>query len=276
MRRTGSWEKRPDHHLGASLTRFDVPDCVRYLMQRVLAVDCRRDLACLDHALERDEIVRTYPGYEPKDAPARERRGREQGEQASEQGGQTALRGASHHERSLRDKDPEAIADRSRRRDVEEHVEALSLAREVFPRVVDDPIRAERADDLQVPRTGHRGDMRAERLCDLHRERANAAARTVDEDSLPGLDTGLVAQALERRDPSHRQRGGLLKRQPRRLCGQAVLLRARVLGERAGCDAEYRIAGLEASHVPSNRFYRARDVHASHCTSRAGRAEEPA
>jgi hypothetical protein len=118
--------------------------------------------------------------------------------------------------------------------------------------------------------------VRAERLGDLHRERANPAARTVNEHSLPGLQRCLVAQTLKRGDPCHRKCGGFLKRQPRRLCGQAVFLRARVLGERAWCDAEYRIAGLEARHVPSNRLDSARDVHAAHGDSRSGQAEEHA
>ena len=245
-------------------------------MQRVLTVDQRRNLTRLDQFLERDEIVGAYPGHERRDASTREHRSRAQGKQAPEQHGQTTLRSASRHERSRWDEDLEAIAEWACRGDVEEHIEALSLTREVLASVVDDPIRTERADDLQVPSTGHRGDVGAERLCDLHRKSADTAARTVNEDALPGLDTCRVAKTLERRDPCHRQRGRLLKRQPRRLGSQPVFLRARVLGERAGCDPEHRIAPLEASDVPANRLDGAREVHATHGDSRAGQAEEHA
>jgi len=183
---------------------------------------------------------------------------------------------ARHHERSLRDEDTEAIAERTRPGDVEEHVEALRLPREVLPTVVENSVRTKRTDHFQFPSAGYRGDVRAERLCDLHGEGADTTARAVNEDALPGLHTRRVANALERCDACDRQRGGFPKREPRRLGNQPDFLRARVLGKRAGCATEYLVARLEASDVPADRLDGAGDVHAAHSDSRASQAEEQA
>jgi hypothetical protein len=102
-----------------------------------------------------------------------------------------------------RDEDAEAVAEWPRRGNVEEHVEALTQAREVLAGVVDDALRPERADDLQVPSRCHGGDVGAERLGDLHSEGADAAAGTVNEDALSGLQSRRIAKTLERRDRCH-------------------------------------------------------------------------
>jgi len=102
--------------------------------------------------------------------------------------------------------------------------------------------------------------VRAERLCDLDRERANAAACTVNEDSLPGLDTGFIAEALERRDPRHPHGSGLLERGAGRHRHEAPLGDRDVLGERADRHPEDRVARPEPRHVLSDRLDDARDI----------------
>ena len=53
------------------------------------------------------------------------------------------------------------------------------------PGVVDDVVGAEGADQVDLRRAAHAGDLGAERLGDLHRERADAAGRADDQHLLP-------------------------------------------------------------------------------------------
>jgi hypothetical protein len=80
---------------------------------------------------------------------------------------------------------------------VEYHVVAPAIAGEVFPGVVDDVIRADRPDELNVSCAAHAGHVRAERLGDLYGERAHATRRAVDQDMLSWLYPRHVTQAHE-------------------------------------------------------------------------------
>ena len=73
--------------------------------------------------------------------------------------------------------------------------------------------------------------MRAHRLRDLHRERADTAARAVDEHALSWLDLRVVAKTLERGAPRDAERRGLLERQVARLQKQPILTGSHVLRE---------------------------------------------
>ena len=68
---------------------------------------------------------------------------------------------------------------------------------EVLPGVVDDAVRAERLDQVDVPRAADAGDLRSERLGDLHGERPDATGGAVDQDFLSRLNLPLVAKRLE-------------------------------------------------------------------------------
>ena len=68
---------------------------------------------------------------------------------------------------------------------------------------------------LDVPRAAHGGHLRAERLRDLHGERAHAAGGPVDQHLLPGLELALVTKSLERRERCDRDRRRLLERHVR-------------------------------------------------------------
>src|SRR5262249_33378933 len=128
-------------------------------------------------------------------------------------------RRTDHQEGSVRFEDAAAISQRSAAK-VEDDVVDLRPPGEVLLRVIDDFIGADRTHQLDVPRTGDGRDARSERLRDLHGERAYAAARAVDQDLLPWLNVGLVAQSLERGKARDRDGCGLLE-------GKAVgLLRA--------------------------------------------------
>ena len=94
---------------------------------------------------------------------------------------------------------------------------------EVHLGVIDDVIGANRSNEIDFRRTAHAGDLRAERLGNLHRECADPTRSANDQDLLARLDAARVTQPLECREPSMRYRGRLCKRQVRRLWRELVL-----------------------------------------------------
>ena len=107
---------------------------------------------------------------------------------------------------------------------VEDDVVTLGAAREVLARVVDDPVGAERPDELDVGRAAGRGHGRAHRLADLHGEVAHAAGAAVDQRRAPLTEPAVVAQRLECRAARDRQAGRLGEAEGYRLRGRRRLL----------------------------------------------------
>ena len=130
-------------------------------------------------------------------------------------------RPAVRHERAGRGERPSKVGQRVVGDVVEDEVVLPSAAGEVVAGVVDDVVGADRADEVHVPRAAHAGDLGAERLRDLHGERADPARGTVDEHRLAGLDVALVAQRLEGDEPGQRDRGRLLEGEVRPASGRA-------------------------------------------------------
>ena len=130
----------------------------------------------------------------------------------------------------------------------------MSSLREVLLRVVDDAVCAERSRLLDVPRRADGRDVRAERLGDLHRVRADASRRAVDQHLLPGLQLAVVAERLERCDRRDRNGGRLLERHVGRLRHEPHLPGRCVLGPRARPRAEHLVARLELRDVAADRF----------------------
>ena len=129
---------------------------------------------------------------------------------------------------------------------VQDEVVALAPPGEVLLRVVDDVIGADGADQLQLARAAHAGDFRAGRPGDLDGERADAAARSHDQDLLTRGYLAVVPDRLERRQARHRHGRGLLEGDVGRL-RREVLLRGRsVFGESANAAAEDLVARREA------------------------------
>ena len=151
---------------------------------------------------------------------------------------------------------------------VEDEVVALGPGGEVDLRVVDDVVGADRADQLDVLRAADPGHLGAERLGDLHGERAHATGSAVDEDLLTGLDLAVVAQELERGRGGHADRGRLLEGEIGRLLEELVLCRPRVLGEGSRAPAEDLVARLEPGHIRPDRLDRPRDVGSGHAVLR--------
>src|SRR5438270_159520 len=130
----------------------------------------------------------------------------------------------------------------------------LPASGEVLLRVIDHLVRADRSDRLDVVRAADAGHVRAERLRDLHGERADAARRAVDEDALTRSELALVAKTLQRGEARHRDRRGLLEAEVDRLRRDVVRSRGHVLGEGAAALAVDRITGPKLRHVPADRL----------------------
>src|SRR5206468_6445633 len=126
---------------------------------------------------------------------------------------------------------------------VQDDVVPFRALREVLARVVDDVVRADRADELHVVRAAHARHFGTERLCDLDREAADAAGRSVDQDLPPGPDLAVVAKELEGRRCGHTDRGRLVEGEIRRLLDELVLGGPGILGEGARTPAEDLVTG---------------------------------
>ena len=114
-----------------------------------------------------------------------------------------------------------------------------------------------------ISRAADAGHICAERLGDLHRERAHASRRAVDQDLLSRLDLALVAQTLQGGDRRDGNGGRLLKGDVGRFQRDgAIRANTHILGEGAVPPAEYLVARLELRHVPADCFDRARIVNA--------------
>src|SRR6266511_2346694 len=87
-------------------------------------------------------------------------------------------------------------------REVDDDVVALAGPGEVLLRVVDDRVRADRPERVQLPGGIHTGHVRSVCLGELHREGPYGPSGTVDQDPLSRPDSPLIANAL------HRDRSG--------------------------------------------------------------------
>src|SRR5262245_15321369 len=124
----------------------------------------------------------------------------------------------------------------------DDQIVTLSILGEVFFRVINDAIGANRARDVQVPRTAYGGHLSAKGFGNLYCERTHAAARAVDENCLSRLNLSVIANTLKSRQSGNRDGSCSLERYVRRFRRQVIFRGANVLGECASADAENFIA----------------------------------
>ena len=168
---------------------------------------------------------------------------------------------------------------------VEHEVVAGQRLLEVLGAVVDDDVGAELAHQVRVGRARGRGDVRAEVLGELDRDRADAARAGVDEDLLPGLHVAALDERLPRgerdegqRPPASsmrdRRRARARGRPRRRRCARRRCRCGSVRG--AGVDL---VAGREAAHLRADarrRFRRRRGRGPAGSLVRQDRLNSPA
>src|SRR5712671_4453679 len=93
----------------------------------------------------------------------------------------------------------------------------LSTFCEILSGVINDVICADGSDHLNVPRTAHARNVRAERFGDLHSEGTHAARGAVDQDLLPRLNFSFVAKTLQGSESRQGYRSRFRKRSVIRL-----------------------------------------------------------
>src|SRR5436309_12094198 len=108
---------------------------------------------------------------------------------------------------------------------VENQVITLLPLGEIPLGIINDVICADGPYHAQIPGAAYAGDIRAERLGDLYRERTHASRRPVDQNLLSRRNLSVFAQAaspkpLQCSQSCDRRRSGLLKRRVLRLPGK--------------------------------------------------------
>src|SRR5450755_814233 len=146
--------------------------------------------------------------------------------------------------------------------EVYEYVVTLPTFREIFPGVINDLVCADGSDHVHIPRTAYPGHLCAERLGDLHSERAHASRRPVNQDVLSRPNLSLVAKTLQRGECRDRYRRCLLERHVIRLHDACRLGSTRILRKGPTARAKDRVSRFELVYLPANRLNLAGHVNA--------------
>src|SRR5439155_9216559 len=145
---------------------------------------------------------------------------------------------------------------------VDQIVTLIGLSK-IFFCVIDNAIGADRFHKIDIARAADSSRVCAKRLRDLDGESANATGRAVDQNFLSGLNVPFVAQTLQCRERSNRNRTGLLKGDVRRLQNRgAISGDADVIGHGSSLRAENFVARFEVGYIFSNCFYGGGEVTA--------------
>ena len=257
---------RTDDDLAARVPLSEVRERVGHLRQPVVPpVDRRPHPPRLEELAEVDQVVLVRLREEHRHVSAPERRSHSHRDEAPDREAceTVALRAPDLDHRRLRLEHARELGPAAAARDVEQDVVAPVSPREVLSRVVDDVIRAERADRLDVLRAADARDLGSERLRDLHRVRPHASGGAVDEHLLPRPDVSLVADALERGQSGDAHCGRVLEGHVRGLVDDHPLLaHAHELGESTVPAAEDLVARSEPRHRLADLRHRARVIDA--------------
>ena len=151
---------------------------------------------------------------------------------------------------------------------VEDDVVAKLAAGEVLLGVVDDSIRSQGPNQLEVPGAAHAGDFRTKRLGDLHRERPDASRRPVDQDPGPPSDPAHVTHRDQRGQARHDRCCSLLEGECSGLLDELERRSHSELCERAGPRGEgvgprrpeHLVTGLEVGHILADSLHDPGDI----------------
>ena len=239
--------------------------------RRIGPVDDRPVLPGLDELLDAKDVLlrvaRNRQGHAlVADPSARERQRRDvphEAEVGRDEETARLERAAAPAERLLADR-------------VEDRVIDLAVPREVFLRVIEDLVGAERAHELEILRVRDRRHVGARGLGQLHAGRSDRAGRAVDDDALTGAEVGLL-QARDRDARPVGERRRLLEAQPCGLVRESTLLAdADVLGVRAPAEPEDLVSDCELGHGCADRLDDAGELHSDDAPLRAAETREDA
>src|SRR5437868_2941012 len=143
---------------------------------------------------------------------------------------------------------------------VEDRVIVFATRGEIFLRVIDDVICADRSNQIYIPRAAYGSYFCSERFGDLDSECTYASSRPIDQDLLARMNLFLVMKRLPRGKSRYWRRGGLFERNVIGLYHDGGVAGARIFGECSGTHAEHIVAGLELRNVLANCFDLSRDI----------------
>src|SRR5216683_897389 len=158
---------------------------------------------------------------------------------------------ACNDTRSLRAQCTLVIRNRTISHRIVNHVVMLPIFGEIFLRVINDVVCANRADHLQIPCATHASDCGPERLGDLHRKRPHPTRRTIHQNLLPGVDLSLIAKTLQSSECRHRDGGSFLKRTLRRFQRHCVFRNRCVLGATRADRTHGTVRSMAITLLPS-------------------------
>ena len=246
------------------------------LGERVGTIDDGRDLAGLNQSPQDLEIPGLHPRGERLQRLAGEERHHRRPQHLPVEPPEPLVAAftADDDERPALSRGAAKILQRPPSRRVENEIVVARAVAEILAGAVDHVIGAIPADQVDLRRAANARHLGAERLGELHRERAHATTRADDQHLLPRQHPALVAQTLERRDARDRHRRRLLEGEVGRFGRQATGRHGHVLGERAvaaGLATVDLVARPELPHVLADRLDAPRDVVARY--ARPGRAQ---
>src|SRR5215207_7358922 len=146
------------------------------------------------------------------------------------------------------------------RHQIKDHVVTLAIAGEIFSRVINDRIRAEGLDHLNISRTANSGNLSPKHLSDLYGERTHASGSAIDQHLPARLKPRFVTKSLQCSECGDRHRRHLLERHVTRLARECRLRSTGILGKSAVARSKHLVAHLELRNVSSESFNLARHI----------------
>jgi hypothetical protein len=138
----------------------------------------------------------------------------------------------------------------------ENQIVTLPALREIFARVINDMVCANRSRRVHIPRAADGSDLSPERFGNLDGKCTHTTGRAVDQNLLAWLDPPLITKTLKGSESRHWYGCRVLKRYVGWLERQFILGSARILGKRSGeaCYPEDLVAWLKLLYVAPDRF----------------------
>src|SRR6266566_2542557 len=141
----------------------------------------------------------------------------------------------------------------------------LPIVGEIFLRVINDVVCADRAHHVHIPRAAHASHFSPERFGNLHGKHTNTARRTMYQDLLPWLNLSFIAKTLQGGDCRDRYGRGFLEREIGRFQYQCIFTSTYVLGKTTPNVPEYLIIWLKLLDVSANCFDPPRNIRSEYC-----------
>src|SRR5215472_14344686 len=141
----------------------------------------------------------------------------------------------------------------------------LPALREIFPRVINDMVCANRSRRVHIPGAAHGSDFSPERFGDLDRKGTHTTRRAINQNLLALLDPSLITKTLKGGDCRHGYGCCVLKRYVGWLQRQLIFNNTDILGKPSPCETcypEHLVAWLKLLYVSANHFHSPCDITA--------------